>query len=260
MTNLVKALLIALVVVIAGGLAVVAVGKVRESAARSQCVNNLRIIGMSVQTYREQVGVFPQAGLPNPALPPERRLSWLVATGAFIEASQDYNKMDLQGGWDAEENRYAALTQFRYLRCPNYPEGPPVSTLVPTHYVGLGGLGADAAALPPGDPRAGFFGYDRQLKLPDLHGRASTLLIAADTSQAEGSWTAAGPATIRGLEPGGPPYRAGGAPLGGLHPGKINVLFADESVRFLRDDIRPEVLEALVVLRGGEKLKPVAEE
>src|SRR5207253_1113267 len=109
---------------------------------------------------------------------------WLVCINPYVEASPLYNKLDLEQGWDAEENRFAALTVLPYFQCPAYPHWPPISTLAPTHYIGLAGLGEDAATLPADDPRAGFFGYEREVVLKDLGDRSSMQLVAVETAQA----------------------------------------------------------------------------
>ena len=193
--------------------------------------------------------------MPNRELPPEKRLSWLVAIYPYAQASPLYSKMKKEASWDAEENRFAALTVLRLFQCPAYPPGFPISTLVPSHYVGIAGIGLDAAALPSSNP-CGFFGYDRELALSDIEGYKSTLVAVAETGQASGAWTAGGPATVRGLESGGAPYLAVGGPFGGYHWGGVNVLMADASVRLLSRDTAPEVLEAMAVLHHKQSTPP----
>lgn len=251
MRSIATTLIAVLALITLGGLLVVGIIRVREAAARIQCANNLRQIGLSLHDYQAFYGSFPEAAMPNPALPAEGRLSWLVAVVPFVESDNVYARMDKGKGWEAEENRFAALTPRAYLHCPAAPEGVPDSTLVPTFYVGLAGVGADAAALPAGDPRAGFFGYERKLTSKDIRGNEDNLLMAAETARAEGAWTAAGRPTVRGLERGGPPYLGDGGQFGGLHRGGANAVFADASVRFLPRRTAPEVLEALVTLRAG---------
>jgi len=240
-----------LIVVLSAGLTAAAIGTVREAAARMSCTNNLKQIGLSVGTYGDQYDKLPPA-MPNPNLRPDQRLSWIVAIVPFVEASNLYSRMDKDKGWEAEENRFAALMRWRTFECPSFPQGTPVSTLVPTNYIGVAGLGADAATLPKGDPGAGLFGYDREVKPKDIQGRASNLLAVAETGRAEGAWTAAGRPTVRGLEADGSPYLGRGGQFGGLHRHGTNVLMADGSVRSLSDDTSAAVLESMAVIGGGE--------
>ena len=259
MRPVVNVLVAVLILVISGCLTAIGIVKVREAAARIQCGNNLKQIGFSVSDYADANNSLPPAAMPNPALPTERRLSWLVLIMPYIEANRIYSKMDKDKGWEAEENRFAALTPFRCFQCPSYPQGTPVSTLAPTDYVGIAGVGADAAALPKSDPRAGFFGYGRQPTSKDIQGRTSTLLVAAETGRAFGSWTAAGPPTARGLEDGSP-FLGRGGQFGGLHREGTNVLMADDSVRLLGADTSADVLESMAVLRVGKDNAPMGEE
>jgi prepilin-type processing-associated H-X9-DG protein len=119
---------------------------------------------------------------------------------------------------------------------------------VPTHYLGPSGVGADAASLPAGAPGAGAFGYDRKLALADVQRPAADVLVVIETGNASGAWTAAGPPTVRGLDPGHLPYLGANGRFGGNHPGGANAAFADGSVRFLSDQMSPRELEALVTV------------
>jgi prepilin-type processing-associated H-X9-DG protein len=253
MRTAVKALVVVVVLLLAGGLGVCAIVKLREAAARTQCGNNLKQIGLALLNYQGTINRFPAAARPNPDLPPERRLSWVVEIVPYAEADRIYSKLAREKGWDAEENRFAALLPMRYLRCPSYPERPPVSTLVPTHYLGASGIGPDAVSLPAGAPGAGFFGYERKLTLADLQRPAADVLMVIETSDASGAWTAAGPPTVRGLDPSRPPYLGGNGTFGGNHPGGANAAFADGSVRFLSDQMSPRELEALVTIKPAQE-------
>ena len=246
-----------LVIVVAGGLLVTGIFKTREAAARMSCSNNLRLIGMALGNYHDSWGRFPPAAVPNPDLPPEKRLSWLAAIMPYMESNSLWAKLDKKKPWDAEENRFAALTVFRAYQCPSYPSREPVSTLAPTHYLGIAGIGPEAALLPPDDPRAGFFGYERKLRLEDIKDSPDTTLLAVETSAADGSWTAGGSATVRGLDPSKPPYLGAEAQFGGNHKGGANAVFADASARFLHDSLDARVFEALATTAGGEQVGPL---
>src|SRR5260370_4411349 len=128
-------LVIVLILVLAGGLLVTASVKVREAANRMKGLNNLKQTAMALHHYHDVNSKFPPAGMPNPDLSPESRLSWLIGIAPFYESNSLYVRMDWKQGWDAEENRYLALTVFPYLQFPGYAVPPPVNTLAPTHYV-----------------------------------------------------------------------------------------------------------------------------
>jgi prepilin-type processing-associated H-X9-DG protein len=256
MRNVIQLLILALIGLTCGGLFTSFIVQVREAARRSQCWNNLRSIGIATVNYADSFhGTFPQAGelnprSPRPVEPPEKRLSWLVAIFPYLEANTLYNDLSHDKTWDAEENRFAALTDCRIFQCPGYPDRPPASTLVSTHYVGITGIGADAITLPLDDPRAGILGYDRKVTEKDLSRGSSETVLVVETSQASGAWTAAGPPTARGLEPRGSAYFGGQGQFGGNHRGGANAGFADGSVRFIEQSIDPAVWEAMATLSG----------
>ncbi len=252
MRNAAQGIVVLMILLLGGGLVVTALWRVRAAAARLTCTNRLKAIGVGLFSYVDtSAGQFPAATLPNPRLPPPRRLSWLVGLLPYIEANNLYSRTDRSKGWDAEENRFLALTVYRAYQCPAFAEGPPLSTLVPANYVGIAGLGSDAADRPLEDPKAGFLGHDRQATLVDLAGRTSSLLAAMETGQVGGAWSAGGWPTVRGLDPDDPPYLGREGQFGGLHRKGVLVLFADASVRVLRPSLAPEVLEALATIRGS---------
>jgi len=258
MRQIVQTLVVVLILGASAGLVVPAIAKVRDAARRTQCENNLRQIGLSIGDYQATYqGRYPAAAMAIPEGPPgagpysiartwseqmlpERRLSWLVDLIPFIEQTDLYTRIDKTQGWDAEENRFAALLSVKLFHCPGYPERPPASTLWPSHYVGITGGGEDAAWLSSGDPRAGFFGYNRTASMKDLGRGTSATLVAAETSAAEGAWTAAGE-TVRGFD-------AAGAHFGGNHRGGCQAVFADGSVRFLDAKLSEAEWMRMVVL------------
>jgi hypothetical protein len=252
MRNVINVLVVALIVLFGGALLAVAVSRVRDSAARMDCANNLRQIAISVINYGDTCGRLPSAAMANQDLPPEQRLSWIVDVMPYVESSNLFSQMDKKKGWEAEENRFAALMRLRILQCPGYPERPPVSTLAPTHYVGISGIGTNAVSLPQGDPRAGFFGFERKLTLEDIKGRTGMIMMLAETADATDAWTAAGSPSTRGLEPAGSPYLGPNGQFGGNHRRGIQVVFADGSVRFVEDSIEPEAWEASARIHGAE--------
>jgi prepilin-type processing-associated H-X9-DG protein len=247
--NLVASIILGLIVVLVGGFLVASVAKVREAADRISCKNNLHLIATSVHEYESMNGNVTRAARPNPNLPFDRRLSWLVEILPYVQADPLYSRLALEKAWDEEDNRFAGLTMWKVFECPGYRDRPPDSTFAATHYIGIGGIGRDAAQLANDDPRAGFFGYERKITSADI--AASTLVVAMETFHATGAWTAAGRATVRGLEQDGLPYLGKDGQFGGNHPGVANAVFADGSVRSLRDSMDPRVLEAIATVKGS---------
>jgi len=249
MRNVIQLLILVLIGLICGSILAMTIVKVRDAADRARCYNNLKGLALAIANYHECYRRFPTAAEENPDLPPEKRLSWIVAIWPFVEAGPLYSEMDHKKGWDAEENRFAALLQLKLLDCPGCTVLPP-TTKTPTCYIGITGIGTNAINLPLEDRRAGFFGYDRILKAEGIKNHAGSILMLAETSQLQGSWTAAGWHTARGLIPDGSPYVGAGGQFGGNHRNGANVAFADGSVRFVENNIDPPVWEAMATLSG----------
>ncbi len=233
-----------------------------EAAQREACQSNLRQIGLGLMNYSAQYDSFPGGTIANDRLPPARRLSWLVAVMAFLD--QWFWILDHSEPWDSAANRLTrghgveekpqAVGRLPLLTCPAAAGAADEHMPGWTWYVGVAGVGRDAPELPAGHPRAGVFGYDRRTRVADIRDGASTTLMLAETASANGPWTAGGPATVRGLDPGRQPYIGLGRQFGGTHRGGVNVAFADGSVRFLGESIDPKVFEALATIAGSEML------
>jgi hypothetical protein len=245
---------------------------VRRAAARSQCANNLKQIALGLHGYTTAypiyvsgattAGQLPAGTLPAPGLAPEERLSWFVAVLPFLEQDDLYRRFDLKAGWEAEANVIPGKELIRTLQCPDWgreaSRGPSF-----TAYQGVAGVGADAATLPAGDPRAGVLGYERRQALADITDGLSNTLLIFESARDNGPWARGGPGTVRGFDPNDRPYLGPGRPFGGTHFSE-NSLFgkgksigcqaamADGSAHFFQETVAPEILEALATAAGGE--------
>lgn len=241
----------------------------RRAAARSQCANNLKQIALGLHDYADTNPVgyraaFPAGTVPNAALRPEQRLSWVVALLPFVEQDNVYRGLRLADEWDAEGNLPATQTPLKVMHCPDWGREAAPSPAYLTAYLGVTGVGPDAATLPPGDRRAGAFGQDRRTALADITDGTSNTLLVLESARDNGPWARGGPATLRGLGPAERPYLGAGRPFGGTHfaensvfgrgkPVGCNAAMADGSVRFLREAVSPEALEALATVAGGDE-------
>ena len=203
--------------------------------------------------------------MPNPGLPPEERLSWCTALLPYLEEENLFKQVDTTQGWRADVNRPAVRQVVKVFLCPSNDNRPTGAEPALTHYVGVAGVGRDAAALPAGDPKAGFFGYDRATALRDLKDGASHTLMVIETSADNGPWAAGGRATVRGVDPDDRPYLGKGRPFGAVHyeprfvgqaQAPANAVFADGSVRCLPESISAQTFEALATVSSGDEVGP----
>jgi hypothetical protein len=236
---------------------------VREAAARVQCRNNLKQVGLAMHTYHDTYKHFPTATMPAVGLAPEKRLSWQVAILPYMESSPVYSRIKLGLAWDADGNRSAVACTLPYYQCPAHSDLAESATRNHTHYVGIAGIGPTAALLAAEDPQAGFFGYERQIRIADIRDGTSCTAAVIETTVGIGPWAAGGFGTVRGLDADETSYLAVDGPFGIKHktdtwfrsnPVIANTAFADASVRALQADLAPEVLRALATIAGSEPL------
>jgi prepilin-type processing-associated H-X9-DG protein len=237
------------------GVCVIVFSHLREKSNRVECADNLRRIGEAVNLYCENDGTFPAATARQPDFLPENRLSWLAVILPLLEQEPAYRgrprlseKIDFKERWDDPANADVLNTSVPTFLCRSHPDYNPRHRPGLTHYVGIAGLGEDAATLPAKDPRAGFFGYGRRVQRKDVTGGISNTLMALETAHDNGPWLAGGYPTVRGLDPGATRYLGPGEAFGGLHPGGANALMVDGSVRWLSDATGPDALRRLVPL------------
>jgi prepilin-type processing-associated H-X9-DG protein len=266
--------LLGLVLALVGFVFLAFINRQRILSANLQCKDNLKGIGVELDWYCQSTNRFISATVPNPDLPPERRLSWLFEL--YYSYGQASMNLDRKKAWDAPENSdpkalfmgsskehpIATLPQFR---CPS-DSGPGMrGTIGITNYVGIAGLGADyAASLPITDPWSGIFGYERICRPKDVTNGLSNTMAVTETLQDNGSWTAGGSPTVRGLDQHGLPYLGKDGQFNSNHYSRsyftwtkhsytTNILFADGSVRSFADDIDPAVFEAMATIHAPAK-------
>jgi prepilin-type processing-associated H-X9-DG protein len=253
--------------VLVAGLVLMGVFHLSAVSKRAECANHLREVGMGFNRYAEaHGGELPPGTVPNAALEPGRRLSWMAAVLPYLTEGQPAGKkapppkkwqtlagqLDLKRAWDEPPNAEAAGINVPAFFCPALDRPDPLRQPGLTTYPGLAGVGPDAARLPKTDRRAGVFGYDRVITRQDVTAGISFTMMVAETTRDLGPWVAGGPSTVRSLPPGETHYVGVGRPFGGLHPDGANVLWVDTSVRFVKSSVAPEVFRAQATLAGAE--------
>jgi prepilin-type processing-associated H-X9-DG protein len=270
MSRRAEVIIVTLIVLLVGGLAVTAVARVRGDQARTECKINLGMLGIGLHNYHDTYAHFPAGTLPNPDVPPERRLSWYVGAWAYVGDGQmgpllidksvpwDY-EINLVPGW-RQGGQPVPLGEFRPWLCPSNSRKSDPGMPALAHYVGLAGVGGDAALLTVEDKRAGVFGYDRKTRLDDIKDGTGTTLLVIETMRDNGPWTAGGRPTVRGLDPAQPPYFGRDGQFSSGHRGVTNAVFVDGSVRSLKAEIAPDVFEALATIAGDEQVGRVGDD
>lgn len=93
--TLVELLVVIAIIGILVSLLLPAVQSAREAARRTQCMNNLKQLGLALLNYESASKVFPASGLPSPK--GGWGHSWMVAILPYIEQRAIYDKFDFVG-------------------------------------------------------------------------------------------------------------------------------------------------------------------
>lgn len=260
------------VIVLLTGLIVLGLGltwfsKSRDARNHLTCRNNLRILALLGTPYQIKddilrvdakapapVNVWPGTVF-NAALRPEERLSWVVlALPTWTEGTS--MTFDRSLGWNQPPNRETARHVLRVLICPAAEPTITSDDPAPTMYVGIAGLGRDAADLPSSEPLssdAGAFRYDTAtpLELIARHDGLSQTLLFGQTTRNLGPWIRGGPSTVRGITEDAAVLARTNSQFGGAFADGAQFAFCDGSVRFFRYGTNEAILRSLATIAGG---------
>jgi prepilin-type processing-associated H-X9-DG protein len=201
----------------------------REAARRSQCVNNLKQIGLAMHNYHSANNNFPGNIADKKGKP---LMSWRVAILPYIEQQELYNKFKLDEPWDSPNNKELIQYMPQVYTCPSRPALPKSTQ---THYQVFFGPGA-------------LFDKDGPTGIQNVTDGTSNTMMAVEAANAV-TWTK--PDDIPFDQ--GPNFKPANLfGMGSTHPGGVNTLFADGSVRFIKTTINQQVLKALITRAGGE--------
>ncbi len=219
-----------------------------EAGLAADQSNHGRLV-KSLGGYVKAEKQFPVGAGGGSLLPPDTRLSWIASMLPYFDHRDWHRELQFGYSWNSAQNRPVTQRRLEAVMNPTLGPASTEAGFPVTHYVGVAGVGADAAELKAGDPRAGLFGSSRTVRPEDLARGAGNTLATLGASQQLGPWAAGGKATVRALTK--RPYVHGPDGFGSGQPDGMLAGMADGAVRFISKNVDPEVLEQLAAVRGG---------
>jgi prepilin-type N-terminal cleavage/methylation domain-containing protein/prepilin-type processing-associated H-X9-DG protein len=122
--TLIELLVVIAIIAVLIGLLLPAVQKVREAAARIQCANNLKQLGLAYHNY---AGVYKNSFPPAMLTDPTKTVGWGIFLLPFIEQDNLYNKYNFGAPFFFSnpafgiDNQSVANTQLKLYICPSVP-------------------------------------------------------------------------------------------------------------------------------------------
>jgi prepilin-type N-terminal cleavage/methylation domain-containing protein/prepilin-type processing-associated H-X9-DG protein len=289
--TLIELLVVIAIIAVLIGLLLPAVQKVREAAARSSCQNNLKQIGIALQSYHDANRRFPPgyiSGVTANGDDTGPGWGWAAFILPYMEQQALFDQINFDLPIESPQHAAARTRAVKSYLCP--ADTPPATiqvgprsasgqllsvtcTLAPASYVGSYGV------TEPGVDGEGVFFRNSQIAIGDISDGTSQTLMAGERSYrySESSWVG----SVTGAKTAPPP----GSPLplevdepsnlvlghvgemvdGAARPFEINnyssnhpngamFLFADGHVRFLTATTDYKTLKGLATCTGNENI------
>jgi prepilin-type N-terminal cleavage/methylation domain-containing protein/prepilin-type processing-associated H-X9-DG protein len=270
--TLIELLVVIALIAVLIGLLLPAVQKVREAAARSQCTNNLKQIGLALHSYHDADQSLPpgySASGPYVDGANDTTPGWGWATYIlpYVEQNNLYSQFNLSQPVESFSSVGMGIqTQLKIYVCPSdLPPTAPFAVLdafgatvvsaAPSSYAATCGPDASDVADPTG---LGIFYRNSRTRFTDLSDGTSQTVMVGDRAWADSQGVWAGAPSGAVLRPGPRnPWQTVTAPapclvlahnnwiniktdsdgglddFSGYHTGGVNLLFADGSVHFV---------------------------
>jgi prepilin-type N-terminal cleavage/methylation domain-containing protein/prepilin-type processing-associated H-X9-DG protein len=262
--TLIELLVVIAIIAILVGLLVPAVQKVRSAAARAQCANNLKQIGLACHAYHDSFRVLPPGYTATAAYPSTQPgWAWSAYLLPYLEQQNVFRQINFA---QPVETQVAIQAMIPVYLCP--ADSPPAGAFAitdatrqticlaaPSSYAATCGSDASEVDDPTGN---GIFYRNSKTRLTDITDGTSNTTMVGDRAWTDtnGIWAGApnGALTRPGLTN---PWQGATGPAqalvlvhnnwiniktdadGGLddfssrHEGGVNLVFADGSVRFI---------------------------
>jgi prepilin-type N-terminal cleavage/methylation domain-containing protein/prepilin-type processing-associated H-X9-DG protein len=133
--TLIELLVVIAIIAVLIALLLPAVQAAREAARRSQCVNNLKQLGLALQNYHDTQGGFPIGrtglGFSYPganSIGDANRRTWALSVLTTLEQTTLFNAVNFAISFYQPQNTTAILTSVPSFHCPSDPQTNSIET------------------------------------------------------------------------------------------------------------------------------------
>lgn len=293
--TLIELLVVIAIIAILIGMLLPAVQKVRESAARSKCQNNLKQIGLALHNFESAYGFFAPGAItavtPQLGITVARDHGWAVFLLPRLEQGPLYEQYSFAAHWYEPANQNVRMAQLRVLQCPSTPDPNRIDNVTINNIAVQGACGDYApingvsSALATAGIIATRNSYEGALRVDLIlttamvtDGTSNTIFVAEDAGkynrfragrQVAGGRFSGGMWLDRDAEYILHGFTGDGATspgtchinctndneMYGFHPTGCNVVFGDGSVRFMRASMSIDVMASLITRNAGDIAK-----
>jgi prepilin-type processing-associated H-X9-DG protein/prepilin-type N-terminal cleavage/methylation domain-containing protein len=289
--TLVELLVVIAIIAVLVGLLLPAVQKAREAAARIQCVNNLKQVGLALHGYHNAWKRLPPgytSGHDAQGNDTGPGWGWAAYLLPHLEQQPLFSTIRFDQPIEAPVNAAPRITPVPVYLCPGDDAQPtwtamrrdpmgdplgPICDVASANYVGVFGT------TEPGVDGDGVFFRNSQIRIADIRDGTSVTIVVGERSHrlCEATWVGAVTDAMLFPPPGSPAplvadnssgmvlgHTGDSNPPGGPdsyvnqfsspHTGGVNFLFADGHVDFLLTSMNYQVYRALSTRAGGEAL------
>jgi prepilin-type N-terminal cleavage/methylation domain-containing protein/prepilin-type processing-associated H-X9-DG protein len=291
--SLIELLVVIAIIAVLIGLLLPAIQKVRESAARTKCQNNLKQIGLALHAYHDRASGFPAGyeSMPGPNNT-DLGMGWGWAEFLLADVEQGSLQQSIRTNLQISDptNAQSRVLPLSIFTCPSEPltgtfavvddSGTPICDVARANYVAMNGvLGVTDDAF----DNNGVFLRNKRMQIVEIPDGLSTTLFIGERCSSMSDTTWVGSVTNgvvpakRYTDTADQLANAEGAPAlvlahgsrdhlpnnplvfdadatASFHPLGVNFLFGDGSVRIINDSINGLVYEALLTRAGGEAI------
>ena len=282
--TLIELLVVISIVGLLTALILPAVQSAREAGRRAQCTNNLRQVGIALQSYHEAQRTFPCGGyeirgsfkpgwesLPAKnrekwAAPEAREYAWSMMLLPQLERADLYAAIDRGKAYDDKVNWGVARMIIPAYLCPSGANKETMTTpfavvdkefqCARLHYGGIYGetLPFDGRTTSrPNNPPKGILVYEKSYSADQVtDGLSNTLICAEDTLFYDGNWINARNVFSQDFVINDPANKGKQNTMASEHIGGVMGLCADGSVHFLANETENKILSAICTRALGE--------